>query len=80
MLGRTVCRHYLRFTKNPEDNSGTLRKWIEGLLGSDDTDTEKKSSSDSDDEDGEGGLMIPIPKGVEGLCYSRQKEARPFHD
>lgn len=58
----------MRFSKQPEKDKGGLWKWIEGLLEKEESDSDhKKSSSDSDDENGEGGLMMPIPKGVDGV-------------
>lgn len=72
MLARTSRRLFMHYSKLPEGDSAGLWKWIGGLLGSEESDSEIQSSSDTDDEDGEGGLMIPIPKGVDGLCYIKR--------
>jgi len=68
----------MHFSKQTENDSGGLWKWIEGLLRREDPDEkDKKSSSDSDNEDGEGGLMIPIPKGVDGLASASVSINKP---
>jgi hypothetical protein len=67
MLARIGRRYFRHLTKQPEEETGgVLWKWLKGLLGADETDKDQKSS-DTDDEDGEGGLMMPVPQGVDRL-------------